>query len=85
MNKLAPTWQDLPKLPKSDNSIWHNDHIKRLNILNKEKPKKYFQLEHGEADSARKECKARSVLNKFKEMETRALNGEPEEGKSRIN
>jgi hypothetical protein len=44
-----------------------------------------FQLEHGEADSARKECKARSVLNKFKEMETRALNGEPEEGKSRIN
>jgi hypothetical protein len=25
----------------------------------------------------RKECKARSILNKFKEMETKALNGEP--------
>ncbi len=32
-----------------------------------------------EADVARKECKARSVLNKFKEMEKRALNGEEEE------
>ena len=29
---------------------------------------------------ARKECKARSVLNKFKEMESKVLNGE-EEGK----
>lgn len=37
-------------------------------------------------DSARKECKARSVLNKFKEMETRALNGEIEEpGKQGLN
>lgn len=31
-----------------------------------------------ERDMARKECKARSVLNKFKEMESRVLNGEEE-------
>ena len=31
-----------------------------------------------ETDTARKECKARSVLNKFKEMESRVLNGEDE-------
>jgi hypothetical protein len=37
--------------------------------------------EPGDGDVARKECKARSILNKFKEMETRVLNGEPEEGK----
>ncbi len=34
-----------------------------------------------EADLARKECKARNVLSKFKDMETRVLNGE-EDGKS---
>lgn len=33
-----------------------------------------------ETDLARKECKARSVLNKFKEMETKVINGE-EDGK----
>ena len=39
-----------------------------------------FQVDNGVGgggDVARKECKARSILNKFKEMETRALNGEP--------
>ena len=34
-----------------------------------------------EADMARKECKARSILNKFKDMEKRVLNGE-EEGRN---
>jgi len=31
-----------------------------------------------EVDSARRECKAKSLVNKFKEMETRAANGESE-------
>jgi hypothetical protein len=34
-----------------------------------------------EADLARRECKARSVLNKFKEMENKVLNGEEDDGK----
>ena len=33
-----------------------------------------------EIDHARRDCKARSVLNKFKEMEQRVINGEEEEG-----
>ena len=32
-----------------------------------------------EIDHARRDCKARSVLNKFKQMEQRVLNGEEEE------
>ena len=32
-----------------------------------------------EIDHARRDCKARSVLNKFKAMEQRVLNGEEEE------
>ena len=32
-----------------------------------------------EIDHARRDCKARSVLNKFKEMEQRVINGEDEE------
>jgi hypothetical protein len=36
-----------------------------------------------EAALARRECKARSVLNKFKEMETKAINGESDEGTAR--
>lgn len=36
-----------------------------------------------EADMARKECKAKSVLNKFKEMERKALNGETEDGRNK--
>ena len=36
----------------------------------------------GEVDHARRECKARSVLNKFKEMEQKVINGE-EEGRKR--
>jgi len=32
----------------------------------------------GEVDHARRECKARSVLNKFKEMEQKVINGEEE-------
>merc|ERR1711899_628486 len=36
-------------------------------------------VEHGsEREMARRECKAKGVLNKFKEMENRVLNGEPE-------
>ena len=31
-----------------------------------------------EGDSARRECKASNLVNKFKEMENRVLNGEPE-------
>ena len=38
------------------------------------------QRKGAEVDHARRECKARSVLNKFKEMEQRVLNGEEEEG-----
>ena len=37
----------------------------------------------GEVDHARRECKARSVLNKFKEMEQKVINGE-EEGKDKL-
>ena len=37
----------------------------------------------GEVDHARRECKARSVLNKFKEMEQKVINGE-EEGKVKL-
>ena len=37
-----------------------------------------------EIDHARRDCKARSVLNKFKEMEQRVLNGEEEDGKLQI-
>ena len=36
------------------------------------------EVEEHENDMARRECKASSVLNKFKEMENRVLNGEPE-------
>ena len=32
-----------------------------------------------EIDHARRDCKARSVLNKFKKMEQKMLNGEDEE------
>ena len=32
-----------------------------------------------EIDHARRDCKARSVLNKFKKMEQRVMNGEEEE------
>jgi hypothetical protein len=75
--------EDLPELASLSNRFSYFE-----NFNEHEHKKKRSTTDGGgdeqttEGDSARRECKAKSVLNKFKEMENRVLNGE-DEGKLR--
>lgn len=63
--------EELPELASLSNRFSYFENFKDKEHANK-------KGEEMESDMARRECKASSVLNKFKEMENRVLNGEPE-------
>ncbi len=69
--------EDVPELASLSNRFSYFENFKE------EEQKKKDEAAGGDNDAARRECKARSVLNKFKEMETKALNGE-DDGKITI-
>ena len=66
--------EEVPELASLSNRFSYFENFKEDDLKKKSKKDE----ETGENEAARRECKARSVLNKFKEMETRALNGEEE-------
>lgn len=68
--------EDLPELASLSHRFSYFEHFNEQD--GKERKKKTEADEQHEADLARRECKAKSVLNKFKEMENRVLNGEDE-------
>ena len=70
--------EDLPELASLSNRF---NYFENFNDDTGDSRKKSKDESH-EAESARRECKASSVLNKFKEMENKVLNGE-DDGKFR--
>ena len=68
--------EDLPELASLSNRF---SYFENFNEKEQKQGGADGAVEHGsEREMARRECKAKGVLNKFKEMENRVLNGEPE-------
>jgi len=74
--------EDLPELASLSNRFSYFENFNEKEETRKKKSRGGDE-EGLEVDSARRECKAKSLVNKFKEMETRAANGESE-GKFRL-
>lgn len=68
---------DLPELASLSNRFSYFENFDEKDQTRK-KSKGDVADEGGEREMARRECKATGVLNKFKDMENRVLNGEPE-------
>merc|ERR1712004_666086 len=69
--------EDLPELASLSNRFSYFENFNEKEETRKKKSRGGDE-EGLEVDSARRECKAKSLVNKFKEMETRAANGESE-------
>ena len=65
--------EDLPELASLSNRFSYFENFKEDQKTGK---KKRGDGEEVESDMARRECKAKSVLSKFKEMEDKVLKGE---------
>jgi len=70
--------EDLPELASLSNRFSYFENFDDKQEVRKKKSDAAPGEEGGEREMARRECKAKGVLNKFKEMENRVLNGEPE-------
>ena len=71
--------EDLPELASLSNRF---NYFETFNDQEQKDSRKKSKDESHETESARRDCKASSVLNKFKEMENKVLNGE-DDGKFR--